>query len=805
MDIEPHTAPQHDRQSGLQRFVRSLMGGRTKLLLSGCVGFSSVALAGTLAITSACSSDRSSAELAAPVAKADATAYEWRPVAIGGGGFITGFSADKTGATRVARTDVYGAYLWDARADRWVQLVTSTNMPAADREPMRLNTGVYEVTVAPSDPKRIYMAVAGDVFRSSDGGESFVKTSLPHTRVDANSPYRHYGSHIAIHPTNPDLVLYGTPADGLWRSENGGVDWSRISTMPAPKWEGSDPARAAPGVIVWFTPDGGRVWAMAAGSRMMTSTDGGKTFASLAGGPSSLRQGSFAANGVFYGVDSVDKKVWKFADGAWSDLTLNPGIRAASFASVALEPESGAVYVFDEGGRGFRSGDGGGHWSRLASRAVVGDKEPPWLRVVDNGYFATSVVAFDPVIPNRLWNAAGTGMYFADVTDAGERVTWTSQVRGIEELVANDVVAPPGQLPLFAGWDFGVHVRDDLRKFSTGYGPKRRVLIAVQQVDWSASNPAFLVTNASDTLRCCSEDGDTILAGFSEDGGRTWSKFAALPHPPGTEASDPWRMSYGTIAVSANDVNNIVWMPAANRSAFYTKDRGVTWSRVSLPGEVLPYTGSYANYFYHRRTLAADRVLPATFYLYHGGEGDNSALTGLWKTSDGGAHWGRVWEGEIAPSSQASAKVRVVPGHAGHLFFTSDIAVAGPDTVLRRSRDGGKSWTKVEGVDRVHDVAFGKSAPGHSYPAIYVAGWVQGVYGIWRSVDEAATWVRVGQFPVGALDEVVAMDADKDVFGRIYLGFKGSGWRYGQPSECRAAPYLFRHDSECFGLRHQAR
>jgi hypothetical protein len=40
------------------------------------------------------------------------------------------------------------------------------------------------------------------------------------------------------------------------------------------------------------------------------------------------------------------------------------------------------------------------------------------------------------------------------------------------------------------------------------------------------------VTNASDTLKCCWQDGDAVMAGYSQDGGRTWSKFPSLPTPP---------------------------------------------------------------------------------------------------------------------------------------------------------------------------------------------------------------------------------------------------------------------------------
>ena len=85
------------------------------------------------------------------------------------------------------------------------------------------------------------------------------------------------------------------------------------------------------------------------------------------------------------------------------------------------------------------------------------------------------------------------------------------------------------------------------------------------------------------------------------------------------------------------------------------------------------------------------------------------------------------------------------------------------------------TWHIVSDVDHVDDVGFGKSAAGSSYPTIFISGRVAGVYGIWRSTDNALTWRRVAGFPVGTLDQVSVLEGDKDVFGRVYLGYKGSG------------------------------
>ena len=59
---------------------------------------------------------------------------------------------------------------------------------------------------------------------------------------------------------------------------------------------------------------------------------------------------------------------------------------------------------------------------------------------------------------------------------------------------------------------------------------------------------------------------------------------------------------------------------------------------------------------------------------------------------------------------------------------------------------------------------------------------------------------RIGRFPVGSLDQVTVMAGDPDVFGRVYLGFKGSGWVYGEPARCDPAPYRLGDTRECVAI-----
>jgi photosystem II stability/assembly factor-like uncharacterized protein len=805
--MEPHvrrTVRYEDFVKPRQRHWPWILGAMILLAIAGGVAAFLLTSAGEAAH----SPPPALSKAGGPVAR---ESYQWKHVAIGGGGMISGLSTDASGKTFVARSDVYGGYVWNPQANQWSQLVTAASMPGDSRIQGGAAAGVYEIVVAPSRAQRIYMALQGRVYRSDDGGQHFTQphagNPFPFT-WNANSEFRLHGPFMAVDPANPDVVLLGTPEAGLWRSTDAGVNWSRVGSVPVSRDRAPDAGVQAPGTMLWFEqPAGGkptgRLFALAPGSGMFVSTDRGATFRLLTKGtqPLTLQRGTFDRRGTFFGVDDLTKTIWSYRDGRWRDLTTELNLTVREYASVVANPNADQVIAVDRGGRGYVSTDGGGSWSTITHSAKAGEGDPPWLRLANSGFFTTADMMFDPRVPNRLWVAAGMGVFYADVPPGTVSLDWISQTRGIEELVANDVIQPPGGSPLFAGWDFGIHVKDDLNAYSTTFAPGERVLMSVQQLDWTPAKRGFVVTNASDArTTCCSEDGNAVMAGTSTDGGRDWSKFPTLPTPPGTKADDPWRMSFGTIAVSSSDPQNIVWAPAYNRQPYYTLDGGSSWNPVRLPGAVGNTPGSFEHIWLQRKTLTADKAAPSTFYYYHSGEGANGPLQGLWRSTDGGKAWDRVFTGEIAPASNAAAKLRAVPGQPGHLFFTSAVQHTS-DTDLRRSIDGGAHWQTVAGVNRVDDIAFGKAAKGSNYPTIFLSGRVGGEYGMWRSIDNALTWQRLVDFAVGSLDQVSVVGADPDVFGRVYIGYVGSSWIWGEPAPCTPAAYSPLAGKQCSLVR----
>jgi xyloglucan-specific exo-beta-1,4-glucanase len=75
-------------------------------------------------------------------------------------------------------------------------------------------------------------------------------------------------------------------------------------------------------------------------------------------------------------------------------------------------------------------------------------------------------------------------------------------------------------------------------------------------------------------------------------------------------------------------------------------------------------------------------------------------------------------------------------------------------------------------------VGFGMPAPGQSYPAVYLAGSVASVWGVYRSDDIGVTWQRIDD-PQHQFGWINCLTGDPRLYGRVYLGTGGRGILYG--------------------------
>ncbi|MEA2490351.1 MAG: hypothetical protein QOH21_2143, partial [Acidobacteriota bacterium] len=167
-------------------------------------------------------------------------------------------------------------------------------------------------------------------------------------------------------------------------------------------------------------------------------------------------------------------------------------------------------------------------------------------------------------------------------------------------------------------------------------------------------------------------------------------------------------------------------------------------------------------------TMAIHPTQPSTMYV-------GAQLSGVWKTTDGGATWLSV---------AASATVRVAalalePGNPSRVFLVT------PNDGVFRSNDGGTSWTQISTQDLAAKIHAGGGLlinPGT--PAQMV---VSSERGIFRSTDGGMTWTQtlmggactsLVRMPAnGLLYAALRHDTDATIAG-IYESFDwGLNWR----------------------------
>jgi len=114
------------------------------------------------------------------------------------------------------------------------------------------------------------------------------------------------------------------------------------------------------------------------------------------------------------------------------------------------------------------------------------------------------------------------------------------------------------------------------------------------------------------------------------------------------------------------------------------------------------------------------------------------------------------------------------PNRKGDLWYISQGRVF-------HSVNGGKSFAQVNGGVAIFTMDFGKAAPGKRNMTLFAIGQKDGTAAIWRSTDNGASWVRINDARHEYSRVWRCIAADKNVFGRVYVGTDGRGIVYGEP------------------------
>jgi photosystem II stability/assembly factor-like uncharacterized protein len=402
----------------------------------------------------------------------------------------------------------------------------------------------------------------------------------------------------------------------------------------------------------------------------------------------------------------------------------------------------------------FRTTDGGETWMRLGSNAQWnpsgasyirrGTEElgvPHWIGDID----------IDPHNPDRATLTSWAGIWMTEnltLADASKPTSWRFFSNGLEQTSVRVLVSPPSGPPLLSGIDDLCGFRHDDLEVSPQRGAfSNPNCSSTTGIDFAEQHPSFVA-------RVGRSWGNGPHGAISRDGGATWTPFASEPN--GSETG-------GLIAVTS-DGSSLVWTMKGVTPAF-SENRGKTWKSVRGVRAGIELA-DWANFDLQP---VSDRVNPKRLYIYDAHKG------GVYVSSDSGRTFQQAFIGlpALAEPQLATASIEAVPGIEGHLWLTTGNA-------LFHSADGGHTFMILDSVTEAYGIGLGRAAPGRDYPSIYMAGFVNGVRGFFRSDDKGATWSRIND-DTHQFGYVNVIEGDPRVFGRVILGTSGRGIIVGMP------------------------
>lgn len=737
--------------------------------------------------------------------------YTFESVPIRGGGFVPGIVHHPTAKdVRYCRTDMGGAYRWDAASGEWVQLLDWVTEAEANLQ------GVESIAIDPQDPEHIMLACGtytlehASILTSHDGGRTFRRCDVPFG-MGGNEDGRGNGERLCIDPQRQNVAYMGTKYCGLWRTEDDGVTWQRVTSFPnvdesidvrnMNSW-----ARSSGVMAVVIDPKADRVYAAASlmgRESIYSSGDQGKTWQAVAGQPTQLRPThmvlssdshlyvSYAdapgpsnmKHGYVYAYDCVS--------GTWTDISpLHPqdvgqaeelGFGYAAIAVDAQDPKHLLVSthgLWGKYGYGeeelFRSTDGGRKWTAVLKHGATWDcSVAPYTEMAPLHWMFD--LEIDPTNPEHAMATTGFGGWetfnLGDCAKKKGIVKWSLYSRGIEETVPLELYTPPTGARVMVGiGDYGGFTFDDLTQpVATG----------------SNGDPHFAntdgVTGAWHRPEIAVRVGEVfhgqpwqLPVSWSEDGGHTWMMCEAVPEKDA---------KHGHIAV-ASDASTWIWTPS-RKAAYYTTDKGRTWTPCQgLPNDI--------------RTIA-DKENPLKFYAV------DMRHRRLYRSEDGGRTftsdsllldgykplpWDVNRRQNRGDERGGQDRLYAVPGQEGVMWLAAwdglyqirltDDASATP---VSQSRDGQRCLTPtpMSQVKQITAFGLGKGLTAEC-PSLYLIGTVNGQYGFWRSDDGAKGWIRFDD-PQHQYGKLLHIIGDWQEHGRCYIGTHGRGLITGMTKE----------------------
>src|SRR6266536_68172 len=408
-----------------------------------------------------------------------------------------------------------------------------------------VNDSFYTLVTDPSSATTLYAGnINGSgIFKSTDSGAHWTKINkgLPSNQGPTGALPLVLG--FAVDPAHPATLYAGTYGNGLYRSTDGGSNWSSVNTG----------MRTAYVTALAFEPL--TLLAATLGGGAYQSADGGGTWAPSNAGldvgiTNSLLSDPAAPVTVYA---ALFDGVYRSADGGGTWLAVNSGLPVAPISALASRPGNPRTLLAATlGGGVFRSTDAGGTWSASAqgltdsfvSSIVVDptnsltlyagtnhsgtasqrvfkrtDGGGTWTQTsLDAGQFPITFIAVNPANASQV--IAGSESVVGDFQSldagkTGKSVTTDSNCGG-----DNAIFFDPTGSTMFLGGTTGVCRSQDGSKTWTLTPPAP--LASVEAFLMDPSNPAILYAAASPAVT-----GGTGGVFQSLDSGGTWQALGS--------------------------------------------------------------------------------------------------------------------------------------------------------------------------------------------------------------------------------------------------------------------------------------
>lgn len=445
------------------------------------------------------------------------------------------------------------------------------------------------LAVDPQTPANLYAAGFSGVFKSSDSGAHWARSSSGITDPSVDS--------LVIDPVTPATLYAGSIQGGqIAKSTDGAATWSALTNSPTlvtamainPQATGTIyAAQQASGLHK--TIDGGSTWTSIGVATLPTFP----TFSALVIDP--------ATPTTIYAGEHT-KGIYKSTDGGATWAAANTGMTGPIFQTIAMAidpqtPSTLYAVVWTSGNPGlFKSTDSGGTWTNIRA----------------NGTNFIETVAVDPKTPSTIYvgQFVGTGASALISTNGG--ATFAPIQTGLPSTTAVEVLAinPVTPTTLYAGTINGVY------KTSNSGGAWTETIngLALTNVTAVAVDPAtpttiYAGTSASGLFKSTDSGGSwaAINTGIGDTGNTACivPNFTAL-------AIDPVTTTTLYVSTSCTESSGV----------FKSIDGGAHWT-VAATG--LPLFGTIYG-------LAIDPTATSTLYAAAGS-------FGLYQSTNGGGSW----------------------------------------------------------------------------------------------------------------------------------------------------------------------